>query len=68
MLILQLTLPSAPRLAPDALTTLGNLEVSKCLFVSFLNISPDMMLLVAPVSNSVLMLWFCILVKNIVPT
>ena len=51
-----LILPSAPKLAPEALTTLGNLEVSDVLFVSFLNISPDMMLLVAPVSNNVLML------------
>ena len=49
-------MPSAPKLAPAALTTLGYLEVSNVLFVNFLNMSPDMMLLDAPVSNNVLTL------------
>ena len=61
--ILQLILLMAPRLVPFAHITVGKFLVSKSLLFkfSFLNVSPDITLLDAPVSNSVNTSLCCVL-------
>ena len=56
MVISQLILPMAPRLFPSAPTTFGSLVVSRGPSYSLLYISPDITLLVAPVSKSAFIL------------
>ena len=59
----------APRLVLFAPTTVGKFLVSRSLLfkISFLNVSPDITLLDAPVSNSVNTSLFAIVILNIVP-
>ena len=59
----------APKLVPFALTTVGKFFVSKSLLFkfNFLNVSPDITLLDAPVSNSVNTSLFAMLILNTVP-
>ena len=67
--ISQLILPIAPRLVPFAPTTVGKIFMSRFLLsrFSFLNVSPDITLLDAPVSNSVNTSLFAMLILNTVP-
>ena len=67
--ISQLILPIAPKLVPFAPTTVGKFFVSRSLLFnfSFLNVSPDITLLDAPVSNSVNTSLFAMLILNTVP-
>ena len=67
--ISQLILPIAPKLVPFAPTTVGKFFVSRSLLsnFSFLNVSPDITLLDAPVSNSVNTSLFAMLILNMVP-
>ena len=67
--ISQLILPIAPKLVPFAPTTVGKFFVSKSLLSSFnfRNVSPDMTLFDAPVSNSVNTSLFAMLILNTVP-
>ena len=64
--ISQLILPMAPRLVLFAPTTVGRFLVSMSLFFkfSFLNVSPNITLLNAPVSNSVNTSLFPTLILN----
>ena len=64
MLISHLVLPLAPRLSPEAPTMCGMLVVSRFCNLSFLYISSDIMLFIAPVSKSVLILVFKLLFAN----
>ena len=67
--ISQLILLIAPKLVPFAPTTVGKYFVSKSLLskFNFLNVSPDITLLDAPVSNSVNTSLFAMLILNMVP-
>ena len=67
--ISQLILPMAPKLVPFAPTTVGRFSVSRFLLsrFNFLNVSPDITLLDAPVSNSVNTSLFAMLILNTVP-
>ena len=67
--ISQLILPIAPRLVPFAPTTVGKFFVSRFLLsrFNFLNVSPDITLLDAPVSNNVNTSLFAMLILNTVP-
>ena len=67
--ISQLIFPIVPRLVPFAPTTIGKFFVFKSLLskFSFLNVSPDITLLDAPVSNSVNTSLFAMLILNTVP-
>ena len=56
MLISHLVLPLAPKLSPEAPTMCGMLDVFRSFSFSFLYISKDMTLFMAPVSKSVLIL------------
>ena len=56
MLILHLVLPLAPKHSPDTPTMCGMLDVFRSLSFSFLYISKDMTLFMAPVLKSVLIL------------
>ena len=60
-----LILPLAPKLSPEAPTTCGILVVSRSFNFSFLYISSDIMLFIAPVSKSVLILMFRLLFAKI---
>ena len=62
------TLPITPRLVPSAPTTLGNPVESRFSSLSFLYMSPDITLLEAPVSKSVLICVFLIVDGNTVPS
>ena len=63
------TWPIAPKLVPFAHTTRGMFLVVKSLSFSLriLNVSADMTLLVAPVSNNVFIVLFSISILNTVP-
>ena len=67
--ISQLILPMAPKLVLFAPTTVGKFFVSRFLLsrFNFLNVSPDITLLDAPVSNSVNTSLFAMLILNTVP-
>ena len=67
--ISKLILPFAPRLVSFAPTTVGKFFVSKSLLSSFnfQNVSPDITLLDAPVSNNVNTSLFAMLILNTVP-
>ena len=67
--ISQLILPMAPKLVPFAPTTVGRFFVSRFLLsrFNFRNVSPDITLLDAPVSNSVNTSLFAMLILNTVP-
>ena len=68
MFISQLILPMAPKLVPSAPTTFGSLLVSSGLSFSLLYMSPDITLLVAPVSKSEFILVCLIDVGKTVPS
>ena len=67
--ITQLILPMAPKLVLFATTTVGRFFVSKSLLsrFNFRNVSPDITLLDAPVSNSVNISLFAMVILNKVP-
>ena len=69
ILMSHVTWPIAPKLVPFAPTTRGMFLVVKSLSFSFriLNVSADMTLLVAPVSNNVFIVLFSISILNTVP-
>ena len=70
MLISHLVLPLVPKLSPEAPTTCGVLVVSQSFNFSFLYISSDITLFIAPVSKGVLILMLRLLfakVWNTVP-
>ena len=56
MFISHLVFPFVPRRSPEAPTTCGIPDVSRLFNFSFLYISKDMTLFIAPVSKSVLIL------------
>ena len=60
-----LILPLAPKLSPEAPTMCGILVVSRSFHFSFLYISSDITLFIAPVSKSVLILMFGLLFAKI---
>ena len=68
MLISQLILPMAPKLVPSAPTTFGSPLVSSGPSFSLLYMSPDITLLVAPVSKSEFILVCLIDVGKTVPS
>ena len=65
MLISHLVLPLTPRLLPEAPTTCRMLVLSRLFDFSFLYISSDITLFIAPVSKSVLILVFKLLFAHI---
>ena len=68
MFILQLIIPMAPKLVPSTPTTFGSLVVSSGPSFSFLYISPDITLLVAPVLKNEFILVSLMEVGKIVPS
>ena len=68
MFISQLILPMDPKLVPSAPTTFGSLVVSTGPNFSLLYISPDITLLVAPVSRSEFILVSLMEVGRTVPS
>ena len=68
MFLSQLILPMASKLVPSAATTFGSLLVSSGPSFSFLYMSPDITLLVAPVSKSEFILVCLIDVEKTVPS
>ena len=65
MLTSHLVLPLAPKLSPEAPTMCGILVVLRSFNFSFLYISSDITLFMAPVSKSVLILMFRLLFAKI---
>ena len=68
MFISQLILPMAPKLVPSAPTTFGSFVVSSGPSFSLLYITPDITLLVAPVSKSEFILVSLMEVGKTVPS